>query len=408
MGPEEQSAPLKPSSHGARTPWFRSQKRIFFDPILCFAAIRKESSSGALFFRERNELQRAPYTRRRELIRLLPMLWMSFIGVAYAETPTPACVLGGEQIAPKTTEAYVAALQIETRKLGLPLKWESVTNAGECKEQPVLFVSDTVQLSIGSNSHEFDLSKVGEASRPRTVAASVLNRIQEDTQRNAAPLPLLSADTISMGGKQKPIVAERLFRPTDSRKTHWILRLGGGYSVQQNSFGLREKTDRHSGGPTLEVGVSMFKDHLSLSLAGRYGWGSLEVGLDEPLQLATGEVLTSVRGGGQLGNWCLRAGAGLGWRSQRNPYWEATEDREKEDWKRKKNSEIDLEWLSTTTAVLEFEVAWQFTERWQLSLVTGPQFDFKAISYIKVEDEDEKAIKSPPSFRSVLSLGVRL
>ena len=349
-------------------------------------------SEGFLIFGERYDARRAQWGERLNLIQLLTMIGLAISAPAEATTPLEeACLFYTAQVDDVAKDTYRAALQIESRKVGVSLNWERVHSTDECGAgRPLLVVSEgpVAQLSLAGDVHgTINLERVAKESRARTLASSVLGRIL--SEREASRLPLLGAGEITLGKNESSVItiagldADLPVKP--DMGLGGFVRAGGGYLL------LAQRKPMSA--VSLNLGLTLFEERMALGLSGMFGWGrwvTQENRRTTDAQII--ELMTSIRGGRAFGDWVVRGGAGVGLRLHRTQsQWEGEdkEDRpDEEDWEDR--------WIGGLVE-LQGEVQWKMTKRVHLAMLIAPRVSWQ-----------EEGRDFYPGFRGLLSLGVSL
>ena len=330
-----------------------------------------------------------------------------------------ACLVAHAQLADDQSAAYVAALQIEARKRGLRWEWILVADPGTCApDGPVLSIHESGNATLsrpGAPLLHIELARIPASARPRALARVVHEALSAHPE--PSPSPLLGADDEIVPGEVPAGRARPVLTPASS----WVIRIGGAYSHQIGP-------SRHLGGPSLEIGYSLFKGRLAFSLVGGYAL-SPEItpnagssGSVEAVALQCPELLAMARGGLRFGAVVLRAGFGGGWQHRVVSFTDASAGVSAEAC-RIRCSELggDIEACvdecvragaevstSSNVAVLagDLEVLWAFAGRWSLGLL------FNTRAYLGGDDHrfEREVVYSAPSttLGAQLFLGVEL
>lgn len=333
------------------------------------------------------------------LIGISAFFWMPQAAQASEQR---ACLVLDAAAVEEVNEGYLAALQIESRKLGLAWRWESMDQESDCGSgEPVLAFSDssTVTLTmLDGEAHQYKLETTDYSASARSLARSVHEHLPSDAVGSSVQPLLAAGDTITLGE------ATTVSPTSPTKRLGWMVRAGGNYSRQLEALTL--------GGATLEAGLSMGQDRLLVSLAGSMGWTELLEKGEEAVRLTGGEALARARGGLRLGPLQLRGGVGLGWQSQKMlseqkddefPEDEDRDDRDDEDERKLLVTEISK--LNAGVLALEVELAWRVGERWELGVLAGPRFYFANQIESEVFEKDERLLRS--AFTGQLMVGFR-
>lgn len=287
------------------------------------------------------------------------------------EQPRPACLVE-HAVAEADPDAYLAALQIETRKVGADWKWSQVASPSDCPDEaPVVSVDDVHRATLTQRDRTrmaFDLEQTAPEARPRALSRWVLTALRCNAAGELTPLIGPEAAIVPRG----VVVAPE--RPPEKRlmkvkERALDIRVGGIYLYQ---FGAGD----HLGGITAEVGYSLFHGRLAFALAGGYAWGR---GTAEPstrVSMQSPELIAMLRGGLRFHRFLLRAGLGVGWHR-------CIASAEAMDPIRRVVREISAHSDAGSVAA-DLGLLWNLAEQWNLGLRLHGRYYFSGSDYLSL------------------------
>ena len=219
------------------------------------------------------------------------------------ESGGPVCLV--RPGAPHGEDPFLATLRIETRKRGTAWTWVPAERPDDCptgRPSVVLAAPGRAELvRPGMARHIISLEDTPATARPRALAHAVLSALATPPRAASVPrppqdgVPAVAVDDVP-GDDPSRIAANPAV----------VVRLGGAFLYQVDA-------DRATGGPALEVGVSLFDDQLALSVAGSYAMCGERTASGRSELLQAPELLAMARGGYRLRSLVLRVGVGGGW-----------------------------------------------------------------------------------------------
>lgn len=249
---------------------------------------------------------------------------------------------------------YLAALQIETRKAGLPWTWMPKGEHSDCPAgRPTVSFRGPGHAALTlptGGEHTFELAEIQGAVRARSLARFVVAVLTqaEATGSSTVPLPLLPGDDIAFGRPSPTPVSTISARPRN-----WTLRAGGAYFFQPGN-------NRHLAGPILEAGLALYQRRLFLSVVGAYGSGT-EIDVEAfAVDLEIRELLAMARVGLARDAWLLRMGIGSGWQRR---YVVVGLDGMRDA--------LDAFVSDTGVVALDMGLVWSFSRRWNIRFLIG-------------------------------------
>jgi len=339
-----------------------------------------------------------------QFVRTLPLvlclcLFTPFQGLgqspetADTKQPRPACLVK-PVVAEADPDAYLAALQIETRKVGADWKWFQVASPSDCPDEaPVVSVDDAYMATLTQRDRTrmaFDLEQTEPEARPRALSRWVLTTLRCNAAGELTPLIDPEAAIVPRGVVVAPERPPKK-RLMQVKERALDIRVGGIYLYQ---FGPAN----HLGGITAEVGYSLFHGRLAFALAGGYAWGQ---GTAEPstrVSMQGPELIAMLRGGLRFHRFLLRAGLGVGWHR-------CIASAETMDPIRRVVREISANSDAGSVAA-DLELLWNLAEQWNLGLRLHGRYYFGGSDYL---DLDPLRYTTPTgAVGAQLALGVRL
>ena len=294
-----------------------------------------------------------------------------------SESADEACLMVEQTMHEDTRDSYQAALQIESRKQGLPLHWAPTTKANDCNaNSALLFIShkDTAELRYpGRASSHFDLKPMEAQSRARTLASGVLAAI---IHHEGQTLPLLDTEKISVETLNEENIEFEMLdaeRASTARPLGWTLQAG------TSVLALSER--KMMTGTSISAGLTLFKQRMIIELTGSYLWGVSALlseaereRMQADVRWGAGELIGAIRGGQTIGRWVLRGGGGFGQQFGTVTYLfdpEFSEEKEKE-------KEKEREFTSSSFATIQGELTYRINPHWHLTLLVAPRIQWES------------------------------